>query len=62
MCKAHRLLYHSTLGSRMIEKKKDPGSRIIQRKKEHGRHHVRLLEGVQGYLAHKKHPHRRTLR
>jgi len=27
--RAHRLLYHSTLGSRVIEKKRSPGGRVV---------------------------------
>ena len=42
--KAHRLLYHSTLGLRVI-KKKTPAPRAVLR-----------VEGLQGYLVHKKQP------
>jgi len=47
--KAHRLFYHSTLGSRVIKKKKKrcrAGAGAV----------VAVVKTVQGYLAHKKTP------
>jgi len=66
--KAHRLLYHSTLGLRVIKKKKKMPSQWLQRlhwshwsaessECEWRVHPLRgPLTGVQGYLAHKKQP------
>ena len=54
--KAHRLLYHSTLGLRVIQKKE---------KKLDSWHSCASwsrLVPIQGYLAHKKQPPSRTLR
>ena len=57
--KAHRLLYHSTLGLRVIKKKK----KVTCDSGERGRKPVELprfrtlaLLVLQGYLAHKKTP------
>jgi len=44
--KAHRLLYHSTLGMRVIQKKKRTCVRL--------RRYLHCLTGLQGYLAHKE--------
>ena len=53
--KAHRLLYHSTLGLRVIKKKKKPLFKIF-----HGNWPLCVRNSVQGYLAQKKTPAPRT--
>jgi len=52
--KAQRLVYHSTLGFRVIKKKKN--SQLSRTRFAPG-----MSQGLQGYLAHKKPPPPRTL-
>ena len=52
--KAHRFLYHSTLGIRVIKKKKLPTGGEQPRLTWAQPRQVAKVEDLQGYLAHKK--------
>ena len=61
---AHRLVFHSTIGPRVIKKKKKKTPGILHGtvSTEGGTFSGGLCPPLQGYLAHKKQPPPRTLR